>query len=343
MIFSIISWNMCIESKAMSEVRDWKIPEMVWQTPSSHSGTGNGTIGRQYHYSKDWLLTTGVNFDSNYYYLFNFYKQDLSAVSTSTYSGYGAVDYDCYFRYAGKEYLFNNSFSVILPGNLGSTLGLGIRADVTSIAHVVGNVEHDNVFYCTFKWSPSLQIMKLTADEVKAYQGSSLVIDGIDKGNDLAEEGNKLQEENNKLQEEQNETSKGILGAIKDFFGSFFGNLIDSVVSLFVPSADEMSDLLDRLNEFFSNTFGFLYYPFEILIDFLNVFIDSSAETELTFPSFSIMGHEVWSEQRYDLSSDTLAGKVFSYVRIGTGALLAVAFILYFREFFDKRFGGGGS
>lgn len=157
------------------------------------------------------------------------------------------------------------------------------------------------------------------------------------------DKGNQLQEENNALQKEENETSKGILGAIKDFFGGFFGNLIDSVVSLFVPSAEEMSTLLNRLNDFFSKTFGFLYYPFEVFIDFLNVFLDSDSSTGLTLPAFSIMGHEVWSEQRYDLATDALAGKVFGYVRIGTGALLAIAFVLHFRNFFDKRFGGGGS
>lgn len=149
-------------------------------------------------------------------------------------------------------------------------------------------------------------------------------------------------EEGNDLQKEQNETSKGILTSITDFFGSFFQNLIDSVISVFVPSSEEMSDLFDQLNQFFSDTFGFLYYPFEFLIEAFNIFLNSDSETGITFPAFSIMGYEVWGNQTYDISSDELAGTVFQYVRIGTGALLSMAFVDYLRRFFDKRFGGGG-
>ena len=40
--------------------------------------------------------------------------------------------------------------------------------------------------------------------------------------------------------------------------------------SLFIPSDDFFTNWLDDLNTYFGDTFGILYYPFEILIDFLN-------------------------------------------------------------------------
>lgn len=40
--------------------------------------------------------------------------------------------------------------------------------------------------------------------------------------------------------------------------------------SLFIPSDDFFTNWLDDLNSYFGDTFGILYYPFEILIDFLN-------------------------------------------------------------------------
>lgn len=155
-------------------------------------------------------------------------------------------------------------------------------------------------------------------------------------------EGNELQQENNALQEEANKTSKSILKGITDFFGSFFDNLINSVVSLFVPSSSDMKTLIDSLNQFFSDTFGFLYYPFEFIINAFDIFLNSDSSTGITLPGFEIMGYQVWDNQVYDIGSDELAGTIFGYVRIGTGALLSMAFVTYLRDFFEKRFGGGG-
>lgn len=141
---------------------------------------------------------------------------------------------------------------------------------------------------------------------------------------------------------EQSETQKGIFASIKEFFGSFFQNLIDSVVHLFVPTTDEMKSLFDELNQFFSDRFGFLYYPFDFLIRAFNALMSPKTSTALTFPGFSIMGQQVWDDITYDIASNQIANTVFTTVRIVTGVTLAVYFINYLRNFFDKRFGGGG-
>ena len=141
--------------------------------------------------------------------------------------------------------------------------------------------------------------------------------------------------------QDTNETTKGIFSSIKDFFGSFFQNLINAVVSLFVPSAEEMGGLFDQLNQFFSDRFGFLYAPFDYMIRLMNVFLSSTGTTGITLPGFSIMGYEVWSDQTYDLSSDPLVGTILGYVRIGTGILLSGYFIMFLQNFFKERFGSG--
>ena len=138
-----------------------------------------------------------------------------------------------------------------------------------------------------------------------------------------------------------NETSKGILSRITDFFGSFFQNLINSVVSLFVPSADEMSGLFEQLNQFFSDRFGFLYAPFDYFIRLLNIFLAGDGAVSLTFPGFEILGETVWEPYTYDFSSEPLVGTIFGYVRTGTGILLAGWFIMYLQDFFKERFGTG--
>ena len=143
--------------------------------------------------------------------------------------------------------------------------------------------------------------------------------------------------------DKQTETQKGIWQTIKDFFGSFFDNLINSIIHVIVPTSEEMSNLFNRLNDFFAETFGFLYYPFDFIIDAFNIFLEADSETGLTFPGFSIMGYEVWPDMTYDLTSEPVVNTIFGYVRMGTGALLAMWFVNYLRNFFDKRFGGGGS
>lgn len=147
--------------------------------------------------------------------------------------------------------------------------------------------------------------------------------------------------ETNKKIEEGNKTTSNIFKSITDFFGSFFKNLINSVISLFVPTAAEMSGLFEQLNQFFSDRFGFLYAPFDYMIRLLGVFTSSTGSTGLTLPGFSIMGYEVWGDQTYDLASDPLVGKICEYVRTGTGILLAGYFIMYLQNFFKERFGSG--
>lgn len=212
--------------------------------------------------------------------------------------------------------------------------------------HVVFNMSAsvDDTIFSRYRYTPWMRWNIGTTSNTFTFYGFeySLGLSGADISNqtDILEGALNEQTE---VQKEQAETSKGILSSITDFFGSFFDNLINSVISVFVPSSEEMSGLFDELNQFFSDTFGFLYYPFEFIIKAFDIFLNSDSSTGLTFPSFSIMGYEVWGKQTYDLASDELAGTVFTYVRIGTGTLLSMAFVAYLRNFFDKRFGGGGS
>lgn len=235
----------------------------------------------------------------------------------------------------------NWSFWVVTE-NSEKTLSLGV---VCCFHETFEAEEFDGVPAYDVNFSLDVSVTPYTRDEYENAMLEQQVItnDKLGEANALQEEANTLQEEANTLQEEANETSRGILSSITDFFGSFFQNLIDSVISVFVPDSETMKGLFDELNQFFSDTFGFLYYPFEFLIQAFDVFLNSDSSTGLTFPSFSLMGYEVWGEQTYDLGSDELTGNIFSYVRLGTGALLSLAFVNYLRNFFDKRFGGGGS
>lgn len=159
--------------------------------------------------------------------------------------------------------------------------------------------------------------------------------------NEVQHQTTELETQTQELQT-QTETQKGILNKVSDFFGSFFDNLIDSIIGLFVPSAEEMESLFDRLNQFFSDTFGFLYAPFELIVSFFDALMIESDTPELFFPGFSINGLQVWSDMYVSIENE-ISVEVFRYIRMVTGALMSFWFIQYLRNFFDKRFGGGGT
>lgn len=149
-------------------------------------------------------------------------------------------------------------------------------------------------------------------------------------------------QQGNKIAEDTNQVTKNIFQRITEFFGSFFSNLINAVVSLFMPSSDEFNDFFTRLNAFFEDHFGFLFAPFKyfnMLITWTFTNDGLATSTALTFPGFSIMGYEVWPSMTYDLASDPLVGTICGHVRKVTGILLAVYFVTFIQNFFRERFG----
>lgn len=127
--------------------------------------------------------------------------------------------------------------------------------------------------------------------------------------------------------QEQTETSKGIWETIKsilnflnplseDFFAyKLVSLLLDMLKSLFIPSDDFFSNYIDELNQQFSDTFGILYYPLDLLIDFFNrigAINDNSATIHIPQFDISFMGYTatVIKDYTFDfnsiLANDTL-------------------------------------
>lgn len=333
MIFSI-TFSVTLDAKAQDMVYDGYY-NYSFTTPYVYAEQLGSSVTTSFENSVDYNL--GFNLDPNKYYKILIL---ISGLNTTVTNSSSTAFTETFITYAGQRYYMGKNFiCLIVPGNSYSIVGFGSKITV----HLPSSGQNYVSTRASFSCAPNLVVYELSDSEVEAYAGSSQVVGAIEQGNILQVESNKVQEEIKDLQTEQNETSKGILSSITDFFGSFFQNLIDSVISVFVPDSETMKGLFDELNLFFSDTFGFLYYPFEFLITAFDVFLNSDSSTGISLPSFSIMGHEVWSTQTYDLGSDELAGNIFTYVRIGTGALLSLAFVNYLRNFFDKRFGGGGS
>lgn len=321
MIFLTISWNMCIESNASAVGDTWKFTGRIGDTVYSEQVTAY----QEYFYS---LFT----FENALNYFTPGHTYNLKAKVSCTQVGgtnVGARSAHAYFVTGDEEYYLTSSTSdyfVDVDFNFlytGGDIGFKICMSVT-------NYKTDEIGY--------------VRASLNDYEGTGYVFTDLGVISSEYEILERIDDTTTRTQEtmvEVDNTTKGIWQTIKDFFGSFFSNLIDSIIGLFIPSEEDMSGLFDQLNQFFSDTFGFLYAPFDYIIQFVDVFLTSDAGTGLVFPGFSIMGQEVWPDMEYDIASDPVAGQVLGYVRIGTGILLAGWFIMYLQDFFKERFGKG--
>lgn len=127
-----------------------------------------------------------------------------------------------------------------------------------------------------------------------------------------------IQEEQTNAIRENTETNKNIFQKIGDilsyinpFSENFFGRklvelIIDGIKGLFIPKDGFFDNFFTNLKDWFSARFGFLFYPFELIIDILNRILSIN----LGGPAFTIpniiepsTGVTLIQERSYNLNS----------------------------------------
>lgn len=129
---------------------------------------------------------------------------------------------------------------------------------------------------------------------------------------------NNLLEEQQEILKEQHETSKGIWGTIKEilsylnpFSENFFAYklvalIIDGLKSLFIPSDDFFETFFTEMKDWFSDRLGFLFYPFELVIDILNKILNVNfSEPVFNIPDINepFTGQKLIGATTYNLNS----------------------------------------
>ena len=122
------------------------------------------------------------------------------------------------------------------------------------------------------------------------------------------------------------ENTEQVTGAIEEH-GNF---IIEGLKSLFIPSDEFFKSYFDDLYGWFSDRFGFLSFPIDLLVKFSDLIL-SSDETDciLTLPSFEIMGEQLLYEQSFNLTDFLEENFMFvlSALRMGTSTILIMAFV----------------
>ena len=126
--------------------------------------------------------------------------------------------------------------------------------------------------------------------------------------NEVKQEINGMQSqqvETNKKLDEQNETSKGILGKIKDilsyinpFSDNFFGKklvelIINGLKSLFIPDDNFFSNWWTDFKSFMEAKLGFLTKPIDIFITFISSYLNLSEDNIIiNIPNITVPNYE---------------------------------------------------
>lgn len=115
-----------------------------------------------------------------------------------------------------------------------------------------------------------------------------------------------LNQSTDKIEESvTSETGGGILATLKNFFGSFFENVINSFKSLFIPEDGYFTDWFNRLNTLLADKLGMLYAPFDLLITTLQAIYNAdSSETGIPFPG--IKWNDTWLVEATTFNFDSL-------------------------------------
>lgn len=106
--------------------------------------------------------------------------------------------------------------------------------------------------------------------------------------------------------------------------------IIDGLKGLFIPSDEYFKGYFDDLYTFFSDRFGFLSFPIDLLQRLADLFIHSDdVDCVLTLPSFEISGEQLLIAQSFNLTEflETNFSMLLSAIRIVGDCIIIGAFV----------------
>lgn len=106
--------------------------------------------------------------------------------------------------------------------------------------------------------------------------------------------------------------------------------IIEGLKKLFIPSDEYFKAYFDDLYSWFSERFGFLSFPIDLLLEVIDIFVNSSqTDCVLVLPSFTIMENLLWPEMSFNLTEflDTNFSFVVVAIKTVTSIYLVMAFV----------------
>lgn len=183
-----------------------------------------------------------------------------------------------------------------------------------------------------------------------------------DLGNNINSNTDKIIESNNKTQEaikEQTQVSKNIfekIGEMLSYINPFSENffvyklielLLEMLKSLFIPSNNFFNDWLADMNDYFSDRFGILYYPIDLIIDFLTRVVNISSSIGdncvLTIPDFKLFDTVLLRSFTFDFNTiieNETFKNIYNIYLVVMDVILSLMLINFAKNTFAEVFGG---
>lgn len=309
-----VSMNKIVVSKKGEHVSEIHHPASVQYRTLSQlkQGFEESYIFRNYNVSYQNLFF-GANILSNPFIV---NKEDISSGKFDKVV-INAQDYNHRDFYLFSYYYSDNTIESIYPRKI-------IHLNAAEIDYFVGSNETGNYMYEIPLSATGIDLVegnkygfKLAA---KNSDGNYEYLDNISFTIGVVTPEEKEQADRDKqlgLQEEQNKTSKGIWDTLKqllDFINPFSENffvyklvelLIEGLKGLFVPSNDFFENWINSMNDWLSDRLGALYYPVDLVVDFLNRIseISDNGSAVISWNEFNFMGATLIQSGSYDLNS----------------------------------------
>ncbi len=201
------------------------------------------------------------------------------------------------------------------------------------------------------------ELKKYASDEV--YSSVSFTVGGLTEGEEIKNAqdvtNDKLDEQTNAIKE-QTETNKNIfekIGEMLSYINPFSENFFvykllellgDMLKALFVPSEDFLSKWFTEISEYFSDAFGILYYPIDLVIQVLGRFSSISEQDPIiSFGNLSMFGGVIIPAFSYNFNS-LLTNNVFKtlhdFYLIVIDVILWFGLLIYCKNVVANIFGG---
>lgn len=143
---------------------------------------------------------------------------------------------------------------------------------------------------------------------------------------------NKMNTQHAEQLEADRQNTDQVTGAIEEH-GNF---IIEGLKSLFIPSDEFFKAYFDDLYAWFSERFGFLSFPIDLLIRLVDLFLGaSSQDCILTLPSFSVMDEQLLPETVFNLTD--FLEEHFSFVLIAIRTVTSIALIMAFVQLCESK------
>lgn len=136
----------------------------------------------------------------------------------------------------------------------------------------------------------------------------------------------KVQAVGDEIRAKQDEVQEAIDSSIEEH-GNF---IIEGLKGLFIPSDEFFKSYFDDLYAWFSDRFGFLSFPIDLLSRIIDLFVNSSStDCILTLPSFEISGEQLLQEHSFNLTDFLEENFAFllSSIRMVSSIGLIMAFV----------------